>query len=195
MMGLLAEDIVRDVDEGSRIDGGGDEEEHVVYVDVGVTTKPYFLDKAVAIEESGCYISEATGKGPEQVHLIGFDTLLRLLDPKYYPDRTLTPLEPFWDKCRVRVTKRIGDLWGGTDRQEAYVRALADGMREEEGGRREWAGRIELVEGTPEREGTVSSTKVREAVRQHDHDTFNKLVTEGVKRHILDNHLYVDEDA
>jgi nicotinic acid mononucleotide adenylyltransferase len=52
-----------------------------------------------------------------------------------------------------------------------------------------------LVEGTPEREGTVSSTKVREAARQHDHDTVAKLVTEGVKRHILDNRLYVDEDA
>lgn len=191
MMTILAQDIIRDLDE-ARTNGT---DEVAVHVDVGVTKQPYFIDKAIAIEESERYISDPTAKSPEQVHLIGFDTLLRLLDPKYYPPaQTLGSLEPFFEKCRVRVTKRPGDAWGGMDGQDAYVEALANRTIEERGGRKEWASRIELVEGEPEAEGMVSSTKVRDAARRHDHENLSTLVTKGIQSYILDGHLYVDED-
>lgn len=191
MMSIFAQDVIRGLGE-ARTNENGDAP---VRVDVGVTKKPYFLDKAAAIDGLENYLAaDEMGETLEQVHLIGFDTLLRLLDPKYYPpNRTLRPLDPFFEKCRVIVTKRTGGEWGRTDEQDAYVKALADGMKEEEGGRKEWASRIELIEGRPETE-TVSSTKVRDAAGRHDHETLCNLVTDGVKRYILDNHLYVDED-
>lgn len=190
MMSIFAHDIIRDLDEARTKVG----EEAAVHVDVGVTKNPYFMDKATAITESGRYLSDVMGKSPEQVHLIGFDTLLRLLDPKYYPpNRGLGPLELFFEECRVRVTMRTGDAWGGMDAQDAYVKALADGMIEEKGGRKEWASRIELVKGRSEAEVMVSSTKVRDAARRHDHETLCMLVTEGIKCYILNNQLYADK--
>lgn len=187
MMTILAHDIIRDLDQPSTKEG----QEAAIRVDVAVTKHPYFIDKASAIEESGTYLSHGIGKSPEQVHLIGFDTLLRLLDPKYYPsDRGLGHLEPFFEKCRVRVTMRPGDAWGDVDAQDSYVKALSHGMIEEKGGRKKWATRIELVKGRAEAGLTVSSTKARDAARQHDPETLGTLVTEGVKCYILDGQLY-----
>lgn len=190
MMTILAQDTIRDLDDPrSKEDNGA-----TVRVDIGITKYPYFIDKASAIDESGAYRSDMNGKGPEQVHLIGFDTLLRLLDPKYYPSsRGIGPLEPFFEKCRVRVTMRTDDAWGDMDAQDAFGKALADGMLEEKGGRKEWASRIELVKGIPATKEPVSSTKVRDAARRLDRETLGTLVTEAIKSYILDTRLYADE--
>lgn len=190
MMTILAQDTIRDLDRARTKEGDGT----AVLVDIGITKYPYFIDKASAIEESGAYLSDRTGKGPEQVHLIGFDTLLRLLDPKYYPSgQGIGPLGPFFEKCRVRVTTRTDDAWGDMDAQDAFVKVLADGIMEEKGGRKEWASRIELVKGRSAAREPVSSTKVRDAARRLDPDSLGTLVTEGIRRYILDSRLYVDE--
>jgi len=73
------------------------------------------------------------------------------------------------------------------------LKALADGGREAEGGRREWAGRIELVEGRKEGEEIVSSTRVRETVKSGDRDMLRKLVSEGVADWVLQEGLYMDD--
>jgi nicotinamide-nucleotide adenylyltransferase len=158
-------------------------------IDIGVTKHPIFVDKASAIEASGFYPPDTT-----QVHLTGYDTLIRILNPKYYPPtHTLAPLEPFLSKHRLRVTYRTDDDWGGRAEQEAYLKALADGERDAEGGRRDWAGRIELVEGRREGEEVVSSTRVREAVKSGDGDILRKLVSEGVADWVLQERLYADD--
>ena len=158
-------------------------------IDIGVTKHPIFVDKASAISASGFYPPNTT-----QVHLAGYDTLIRILNPKYYPPtHTLAPLEPFLSKHRLRVTYRTDDDWGGRAEQEAYLKALADGEREAEGGRREWAGRIELVEGRREGEEMVSSTRAREAARSGDRDMLRKLVSEGVADWVLQERLYADD--
>lgn len=72
------------------------------------------------------------------------------------------------------------------------MKALADGDREAEGGRREWAERIELVEGRREGEEAVSSTRVREAVKSGDRDMLHKLVSNGVADWVLREGLYAD---
>ncbi|KAL9098739.1 MAG: hypothetical protein Q9163_005654 [Psora crenata] len=160
-------------------------------VDVGVTKLPLFVDKVREIEQSGEY---GDGKELEQVHLIGFDTLTRLLDTKYYPpDHTLKPLEMLFGRCRVRVTRRTDDQWGGREEQDAYVRKLANGGREAEGGKRDWAERIELVGGRQEGEEVISSTNVREAVRRHDRASWGKTVSESVAKWILDEGVYRDD--
>ncbi|KAK2763948.1 hypothetical protein FQN54_009567 [Arachnomyces sp. PD_36] len=157
-------------------------------IDIGVTKNPYFIDKAAAISSTGSYPQLV-----EQVHLTGFDTLVRIFDSKYYPpEHTLQPLGPFLSENRLRVTLRPDDGWGGREEQEAFLSDLAKGARESEGGKREWADRITLVEGRKEGEDVVSSTKAREAARAQDFDALKKLVTEGVGDWIISQGLYRD---
>lgn len=188
-------------------------DDDVVTVDIGVTKKPYFHDKAAAIATSGAYCDYAPpppdggGGGEEikmeQVYLVGFDTLIRLLNPKYYPpSRTsLRGLDPFFSTSRVRVTRRAGGDYehekgggGGRDPLDEYLRALAAGDREGEGGRREWAQRVQLVGSSGEDDETeeqmISSTKVREAMKRGDEEVMKRLVPEEVGRFILDQGIY-----
>ena len=167
-----------------------------VVIDVGVTKEARFVDKARVIEECGHYsaIDDAGAEDSvEQVHLTGFDTLLRLLDTKYYPpDHTLAPLESLFQKHRVRVTRRTGDAWGATEQQDEYMMTLQRGEMEAKGGKGEWTKRLELVNGRNEGEEIVSSTKVREASKRRDEVALMKLVTGGVGKWIFDERLYVD---
>lgn len=159
-------------------------------VDVGVTTEPYFHDKAAAIDESKIY-----DPPPEQVYLTGFDTLIRLLNPKYYPpEHTLAPLEPFLRRHRVRVTYRTGADWGEREVQGRYLRDLKEGRREHEGGKREWADRFELVEGRADGEEVVSSTRVRDAIKKGDKEALRGLVTEGVGEWIMQEKSYTEAE-
>ena len=160
-------------------------------VDIGVTKLPYFTDKAKAIEESGEY-----KKGTSQVHLTGFDTLIRILDSKYYPpNHTLEPVMPFLEKHRLRVTYRTDDQWGARMAQDEYLKYIEEGKRDDVGARREWVseGRIELVEGRAEGEEVVSSTRVRQAVKEGNETLLRRLVTRGVAGWILEEGLYKDD--
>lgn len=185
-MSIFAEEMVQEMAADSGREG--------IVVDVGVTKKARFVDKARAIEECGDFssVDDEGGKTPvEQVHLTGFDTLVRLLDVKYYPpDHNLAPLEELFEKHRVRVTRRTGDAWGGREEQDEYMTRLQRGKMEDKGGKREWAERIDLVEGRKEGEEIVSSTKVRGASKTRDEVALFRLVTEGVGRWILDENLY-----
>lgn len=158
-------------------------------VDIGVTKEPYFHDKAEAISSSTFYMT--SGQRPEQVHLVGFDTLIRILDAKYYPPtKTLTPLTSFLDKHRLRVTYRTDADWGGRAEQDDYIRDLASGSREHEGGKREWAKKIELVEGSNSDDEAISSTRVREASKIGNAETLNRLLTQKVAEYVLREGLY-----
>ena len=192
MMNVFAEELVKMV-------ATSDEKEHTqgdVIVDVGVTKEARFIDKArilEAQEEHKGHDNNDTVKLVEQVHLIGFDTLIRLLDKKYYPPKhTLEPLEDLFKKHRVRVTRRTDDAWGGREEQDQYVRKIAEGQSEADGARKEWAQRIDLVEGRGEGEEIVSSTKVRESAEAGDEEALKRLVTDGVARWILHEKLYLE---
>lgn len=194
MMNVFAQELVKMVttsDDKEHTQGG-------VIVDVGVTKEARFIDKARILEAQEEYTdhgNDDTAKTVEQVHLIGFDTLIRLLDPKYYPPKhTLEPLEDLFEKHRVRVTRRTDDAWGGREEQDQYVREIAEGQKERDGPRKEWAQRIDLVEGREVGQEAVSSTKVREAAKAGDEEALKRLVTDGVARWILDEKLYLETD-
>ncbi|KIM92576.1 hypothetical protein OIDMADRAFT_185097 [Oidiodendron maius Zn] len=160
-------------------------------IDVGVTKLPYFTDKALAISQSGVYPPSTT-----QVHLTGFDTLIRILDPKYYPpEKKLGALDWFLGHHRLRVAYRIGDQWGGRAAQDEYLRELELGKMEKHGGKREWVteGRIVMCEGGKEEEGAVSSTMARKAAKNGDRELLGKLVTSGVAEWIFEQKLYLEE--
>jgi nicotinamide-nucleotide adenylyltransferase len=156
------------------------DQESIPVIDIGVTKKPYFVDKAAEIESAGIY-----PQGLEQVHLTGYDTLIRIFNSKYYPpEHTLQPLEPFLSKHRLRVTMRPDSEWGSRAEQEAYLANIAQGGRESEGAKPEWAQRIRLVEGKKPEEKSVSSTRAREAIRMQSQD-LEWLVPRDVKDFIV----------
>lgn len=158
-------------------------------IDIGVTKKPYFVDKALAIEGSGCYPAPL-----EQVHLTGYDTLIRIFNAKYYPpEHTLEPLSPLFSRHRLRVTLRPDDEWGGREEQRAFLCGLARGDREHEGGRREWAEKIQLVEGKTTEERAVSSTKAREAAQSAPQD-LDWLLSSRVRELVLSERPYSVHD-
>ncbi|PYH47471.1 nicotinate-nicotinamide nucleotide adenylyltransferase [Aspergillus saccharolyticus JOP 1030-1] len=156
-------------------------------VDVAVTKKPYFVDKAAEIEKAGVYPQSL-----EQIHLTGYDTLIRIFDPKYYPpEHTLKSLEPFLSQHRLRVTLRPDSSWGSRDEQEAFLRDLAEGRKDDIGGKREWAQRIQLVEGRKPGAPSVSSTKAREAVTANPQG-LEWLVPSNIQEMILSEQLYAN---
>ncbi|KAL2838132.1 Nucleotidylyl transferase [Aspergillus pseudodeflectus] len=176
MMQLFAQDLLAFL----RSEIPAADQESLPVIDIGVTKKPYFVDKAAEIESAGIY-----PRGLEQVHLIGYDTLIRIFNPKYYPpEHTLQPLEPFLSKHRLRVTMRPDSEWGSRAEQEAYLANIAQGGRESEGAKPEWAQRIRLVEGKKPEEKSVSSTRAREAIRTKSQD-LEWLVPRDVQDFIL----------
>lgn len=214
MMRAFATDIqkawrrVREQEEES------DEEE--LLVDVGLTTYPYFHDKSAAIAQAAEYdflTSDTTttttttitsSPSPQtlpaqQIFLAGYDTLIRIFNPKYYsppvPEEGVlskdkgdnkTPmqisLDPFLTRAKVRVTMRTDADWGGREEQMGYVEKIVHGDELEKiGGRREWAQRVEMVEAMEGKDGLVlSSTEAREAIKSKDWEKLRMLVPEGV---------------
>ncbi|KAI3341386.1 hypothetical protein F4824DRAFT_486577 [Ustulina deusta] len=177
-------------------------------VDIAVTTEPYFHAKAQAIAISDFYRGAEAAEQPEsavsidnaiesdQLYLTGYDTLIRIFNPKYYPDNAMkASLDPFFALAGLRVTMRTDDDWGDAAQQIAYLEALRAGKLEDVGGRAEWVGRIEMVQGRNGDEAVVSSTKVRDAVRRRDWEALGVLVGEGVVAWIRENGLYENDDA
>ncbi len=176
MMTLFAQELQRELGRGSKL-----------AVDIGVTKLPYYHDKAVSIDESGVYDGE-----PEQVHTTGFDSLIRIFNAKYYPpDHRFDVLEPFLSRHRLRVSYRPDDEWGGREEQKQYVQDIADGKLEDKGGKREWADRIQLVEGKAEGDEVVSSTLARKAAK-NDPRSLSKYVTPSVMEWIISEKLYLE---
>ena len=189
MMALLAEDILDKLRHPGKSENAVPTEQ--LAIDIALTKQPYFHDKARSIEESQLYVdASASSPQPQQIHLLGYDSLIRLLNTKYYPPaHNLSPLAPLFAKHKIRVTKRA-DIGG---EQEEYVRKLERGEREDEGGKREWAERIQLVDG--EKEGdTVSSTRVREGLKKGDWKDIGNMLSSRMGYWVAREGLYKEED-
>lgn len=195
MMQRFSGDILAELESD---DPANPSNEDVPVIDVGLTTEPYFNVKSQAIEESGYYHEKdgngkAVGGGPTHVHLIGYDTLIRLFDTKYYPpEQSLAVLGPFLEKHRLRVHLRLGE-WGEKEKQDEWIKGLGageggkKGFLEEKGGKKEWAERMEIVE--PREGEIVSSSRVREEAKRSGE--LGGLVTESIFNYIEDEKLYL----
>ena len=186
MMTLMAENLIQSLSRASAPNG-----EDNVAIDIGVTKHPFFVDKSAVITSSGVY--QPPESQVEQVHLVGFDTLIRVLDPKYYPSHTLAHLNELFTHHRLRVIYRTDDGWGGRQEQDAYLYNLRQGKMEAEGGKREWAEKITFVEGTNKKGGTTSSTKARDAAKEKNQELLANLCIASVKDWILKENLYTHE--
>ncbi|ORY64152.1 uncharacterized protein BCR38DRAFT_434175 [Pseudomassariella vexata] len=197
MMHIFASDLLK----CSRKTMSATETETCV-VDIAITTEPYFHSKSNAI--SGCDFYKGTdgtsaeaapsSQGMEQVYLVGFDTLIRIFSPKYYPDDSMKQaLDPFFSHSQLRVTMRPDADWGDAKEQVAQLENLRAGKLEESGGRKEWADQVEMVEGRQEGDVVVSSTKVRGAVQKEDWESLKKLVSEDLSEWVRRAGLYKEE--
>ncbi|KAJ5662135.1 uncharacterized protein N7477_009751 [Penicillium maclennaniae] len=191
MMELFAHDLRTHLANTKANMASSEPTEELVYIpsiDIGVTKKPYFVDKAAAIEACDIYPSPL-----EQVHLTGYDTLIRILNPEYYPpEHNLEPLVPLFSKHRLRVTLRPSDEWGTKDEQREFVDSIARGDMEKNGVRREWAQRITLVNGRAPGAPSVSSTKARQAMQSAVED-LDWLVPENVKQFVSSEKPYSED--
>lgn len=170
-----------------------------ISIDIGLTKEPYYSDKSAAIAASAPPFYTSS---PIHVHLVGYDTLIRFCNPKYYPkhDPPLSALKPFFDAShKLRVTQRPADAsdtssndFGSIEEQKRYLEDLRNGQRESDGFKTEWADHIDMTQAS---EGVgISSTRIRNAAKAERWDEVGELCTEGVTAWIKDQSLY-SEDA
>lgn len=167
-------------------------------IDIGLTSEPYFHNKSNAIAVSPFYVRPAFPSAPvnkttpDQIFLLGFDTLIRIFDPKYYPPTDAltmpeglpadaTPMQialtPLMRRARLRVTTRPDDQWGDEAAQQTWVSERVDAL----GGPTEhWAARIQLDTGADKGTQAVSSTVARAATQAGDTERLRALVGPAV---------------
>ncbi|OQO05315.1 hypothetical protein B0A48_09083 [Cryoendolithus antarcticus] len=168
-------------------------------IDIGVTTAPYYTDKSAAIDADSSspnayYPRRPDGDTAKHIHLIGFDTATRFFAPKYYPSFSppLSALQPYFTAGHsLRVTLRPDPQFGSVADQRAWLARLGDGELEAEGGKREWAKQVEVVQANERAE--VSSTKIRKAAKAGEWEIVKGLCTEGVARWVESAGLYVED--
>jgi nicotinamide-nucleotide adenylyltransferase len=214
MMWAFARDLQRALQsqaESASGDGQGaiSEEAETLSVDLGLATVPYFHEKSAALAESTFYNGDTEAKDAckmEQLFLVGYDTLIRIFNPKYYgpPETTgrvavteITPmqkaLDPFFSRAKLRVTMRTDDEWGGAEEQAAYLEGLlrAEGMSKV-GGSKDWGDRIEMVEGRQAGADVISSTYARAAAKDRDSERLDSMVSPEVRWWIEQEGLYIE---
>lgn len=185
MMKVLAGDVVRGrgAEEGKegREEGGdaGNEVRDGEGVDVALTSHALFIDKARVIAR------ESTYSGAKKVFILGFDTLKRLLEVRYYDPPTLSGLGPLFEGS-VRVHLRAGGEEEEGE-QRRWIEGLGGegGWLERNGGRREWVEGMEVLGARGEE---VSSSEVRRRVKAEE--MLGGLVTEGIEEVIEREGLY-----
>lgn len=175
-------------------------------IDLGLAMAPYFHEKSAALADADFYrggIQEGAGE-MEQLFLVGYDTLVRIFNPKYYvppgshagsPSAGAPPmqkaLDPFFERAKLRVTMRTGDEWGDEKEQKAYLEAMleAEGLSEV-GGSTHWGSRIEMCEGGPAGADVISSTYARTAAKDRDASRLAAMVSPEVRWWIEQVELY-----
>ncbi|KAF3216709.1 hypothetical protein TWF192_006859 [Orbilia oligospora] len=149
-------------------------------IDIGITPHPRFIDKSTDLSNHPFFPSEVT----RQVWILGYDTLTRLLNPKYYPPHhTLTDLHTtlLSSTNRILVFTRPGTDFGNESSQYEYSNSLDPSISK----------KIDMVvPDDAEQVDGVSSTNVRNGVRDGSED-WELGVCSGVARWIGREGLYL----
>ncbi|KAF2759687.1 hypothetical protein EJ05DRAFT_306722 [Pseudovirgaria hyperparasitica] len=161
--------------------------ESSIPIDIGLTKFPYYHDKSAAISKAE---PQAYPSKPVHVHLIGYDTIIRVCAPRYYQDHSppLSALAPFFEAGhRFLVTMRPSIAsdkssanFGTLDEQRGYLRQLRDGDLEDQGLKKEWANQIDMIESPNGEAEGVSSTRIREAIAEQNWQEVQTLCTPSV---------------
>ncbi|KAI9902064.1 hypothetical protein N3K66_003881 [Trichothecium roseum] len=155
-------------------------------VDVAVTTLPYFHDKSAAMAAHPAYATASGWQPHSQVFLAGFDTLVRILQPKYYGGQQgmLEALAGFFSRAQLRITMRPDDEWGTTDDQRAWAAQRDIPLLTNPN-----VVMVDAVQGERVMKA-VSSSKVRHLAMTGDEAELDGYVCDEVKRWILEQKLF-----
>ncbi|KAF3083246.1 hypothetical protein TWF706_001242 [Orbilia oligospora] len=162
MMCLLAEEIQNKISSSSSSSPSSSSIDNILapQIDIGITPHPRFIDKSTDLSNHPFFPSEVT----RQVWILGYDTLIRLLNPKYYPPHhTLTDLHTtlLSSTNRILVFTRPGTDLGNESSQYEYSNSLDPSISK----------KIDMVvPDDPEQVDGVSSTNVRNGVRDGSED-------------------------
>jgi nicotinamide-nucleotide adenylyltransferase len=138
-------------------------------ISVGVSNRGLFLSKAEVLKEM-------YPKGTDITFIVGYDTLARVFDPKYYEDRLETALDRLFASCIFMVANR-GDYG-----REAVQWLMASGDN------RRFKDKVHFLE-IPNHLAQISSNRVRQRVREGR--TFARLVPARVREFIEEVKLYM----
>ncbi|EGW32484.1 uncharacterized protein SPAPADRAFT_61552 [Spathaspora passalidarum NRRL Y-27907] len=153
-----------------------------ISVSIGVTKHAKFVDKSVS-----CLNFIKPSSTLKLTFLVGFDTLVRILNPKYYlPDKLSTSLEQFMKStdlfCLTRVDKDITN-----DEQNNYLEEIRGGRHEDIPSH--WGENIFLVKNFGDDIANISSSEIRLQISQGNDDWKSKVVPE-IRDFIVNNDLY-----
>lgn len=149
----------------------------------GLTAHPLFVDKAAALRG-------LCGGAARVVLLVGFDTWVRITDPKYYGEGQLPQvLARIFEATEVAVASRDPASASATadnpltiEEQEAAVTSLPEELAR---------GRLHFLRSDEALAG-LSSSAVRRALGAEDTDTAHSIVPECLHAYIEENQLYRD---
>jgi nicotinamide-nucleotide adenylyltransferase len=158
-----------------------------VPVDIGLVNIPYFADKAAAIEQTKPAIY---AEGTRQIHVMGYDTIVRLLAPRYYAqfNPPLSALEPLFGRAHEALVVLRPDGESSVEEQMDKVRGLITGKLTKEGFKDEWQALVDMVESKDA--AGISSTEVRKAAEAHEWDVVESMCTPSVAAWIRDQGLF-----
>jgi len=143
---------------------------------IALSKHPRFVDKA----------KDITSAFPEMntiVWLVGYDTLIRILDQKYYRDSLEESLSGFWERNRLVCAIRGDDV-----EERGYIEGIKKG--EVQGVPSEWGEYIKVIEPVGKEH---SSTKARKAAFEGQWEELGKVVPEEIAEYIRTEGLYREE--
>ena len=163
-----------------------------INISIGLTNHAKFVDKSLSIIS---YIEE---KFPDIVtpdfkltFLIGFDTLVRILDPKYYlPDKFSQSLENFMKKTDLFCLTRH-DAVKSLTQQEGYVKEISSGKHEDIPSH--WSNNIFMLPSLNEEIANLSSSSIRKEILSQGHGDlkWRAHVIPEVAKYIDEHDIYL----
>lgn len=156
---------------------------HQVDVNIGVIKAPRFVDKSLILFN---YLHAHSVDHPKLTFLVGFDTLTRILDPKYYiPDKLSSSLQEFMFNCDLFVlTRGVGGV-----AQSKYVDDISHGRIGEIP--THWSNSIHMINDKhgDSALGVISSTLIRNNIIEGGEEWHSKVLPD-IREYIEKEHIY-----
>lgn len=158
-------------------------------VKVGLTNHAKFVDKSKAICS---YLSNDKQLSISSIRLsflVGFDTLIRILNPKYYvPNSLASALGGFFETSDLFCLTRSDDSIS-LENQFDYLDSIASG--DIDGVPKHWSSNIFLSHNESLELSKISSSSIRSNISHNNEEWFNK-VTPDIKNYIANEGIYKD---
>lgn len=160
-----------------------------VDVSIGLSKHAKFVDKSVSILD---YLDKSLNhpSNIKMTFMVGFDTLIRVLNPKYYmPDKLSTSLEGFMKVtdllCMTRVDTTTIDE--NQINQSTYITDISTGKHENIPSH--WSKKLFLVDTKGDKINYISSSGIRSSIEKND-DKWHELVLPEIKEFAIKEGLY-----